>query len=94
MSGDARGGNDSLSATGDVNVAQRRRRYMCGDARGGNDRLSATGDRNHLYGDAGTGTMYGDARGGNDSLTATGDGNSLFGDAAPCPTTPWAATTG
>ena len=52
MSGDARGGNDSLTATGDYNNLFGDAYSMSGDARGGNDRLTATGDCHASCGDA------------------------------------------
>ena len=52
MSGNAHGGNDSLTSTGDYQSVVGDAAAMDGDASGGNDRLSATGDRNVLVGDS------------------------------------------
>ena len=54
MSGDARGGNDILTATGDVAASSARPPACHGDAHGGNDSLTATGEgtSNLLFGDA------------------------------------------
>ena len=49
MSGDAHGGNDSLTATGS-NSLWGDARYMSDDAHGGNDRVTASGVNNGLYG--------------------------------------------
>jgi hypothetical protein len=79
MFGDARGGNDSLIATGNINTLIGDALVMADNARGGNDSLAAFGEAT-LFGDAGQ--MFGDNCGGNDSLIATGNHNDeLFGDA-------------
>ena len=48
MYGDARGGNDALTAKGDDNGLYGDARLMNGDASGGNDALTVTGDYNRL----------------------------------------------
>ena len=66
MYGDARGGNDRLSATGDYNSLCGDTRAMSENAVGGNDWLiGSTGD-DRLIGDAAY--MSNDARGGNDNI--------------------------
>ena len=92
MSGDARGGNDILTAVGttifSTATPERHERRHPRRQR----QPDRTGDFNRLFGD-----VYlhaGDARGGNDSLTATGDNNSLYGDAFKMYDNAAAATTG
>ena len=48
MSGDARGGNDSLTARATYSALYGDAYSMSGDARGGNDSLTATGDCNDV----------------------------------------------
>ena len=95
MSGDARGGNDSLTTTSSVDYNYNSlfgdALRMSGNARGGNDALTCSGGDNFLTGDASS--MSDNARGGNDSLTVTGNTRATQATPSPCPATPVAAMT-
>jgi hypothetical protein len=91
MTGDARGGNDSLTASGGGNLLMGDGIYMVQSSTGGDDSLTASGGGNRLWGDAFG--MFASSTGGNDSLTVTGVGTASTAMPLACTAPAPAATT-